>query len=52
MMTKKAKKETQHSAIQRTFGALKNTLPALTPKEERKAAEEDITGEAIKRMSG
>jgi hypothetical protein len=50
VMTKKAKKEKQKSAVLQTFGALKPNRPALTAQEERKAAEEAIAEEATNRM--
>jgi hypothetical protein len=49
-MTKKAKKEKQKSAVLQTFGILKTNRPTLTLQEERRAAEETIAEEAIKRM--
>jgi hypothetical protein len=51
-MTKKQKQKKQKSVVLKTFGALKGIRPALTPQQERKAAEEAIAEEAIKRMGG
>jgi hypothetical protein len=51
-MTKKEKRKKQKSVILKSFGALKGIRPALTPQQERKAAEEAIAEEAIKRMGG
>jgi hypothetical protein len=50
VVLKKPKKEKQESAIQRTVGVLKSNRPALTPQQEREAAEEAIAEEAIQRM--
>jgi antitoxin PrlF len=40
------------SVVQQTAGALKSTVPALTPQEEHEAAARGIAEEAIKRMAG
>jgi AbrB family looped-hinge helix DNA binding protein len=37
------------SVVQQTAGALKSTIPALTPQEEHEAAEEGIAEEAVRR---
>jgi hypothetical protein len=47
-----AKHLSERSVVKQTAGALKSNLPALTPQEERKSAEEGIAEEAIKRMGG
>jgi hypothetical protein len=49
-MTKKQKQKKQKSVILKTFGALKGIRPALTPQQEREAAEDAIAEEAIQRM--
>jgi hypothetical protein len=51
-MTKKQKQKKQKSVILKTFSALKGIRPALTPQQEREAAEKAIASEAIQRMGG
>jgi antitoxin PrlF len=40
------------SVVEQTAGALKSDIPALTPQEEREAAEQAIAEEAIERSRG
>jgi antitoxin PrlF len=40
------------SVVQQTAGMLKSDIPALSPQEEREAAEQAIAGEAIARSHG
>jgi len=44
------KQRKKGSVVAQTAGALKSDIPALSPREERKAAERGIAEEAIKRM--
>jgi hypothetical protein len=47
-----AKNLSQGSVVEQTAGVLKTNLPAITPQEEREAAEQAIAKEAIERMRG
>jgi AbrB family looped-hinge helix DNA binding protein len=42
----------KESVVQQTAGALKSDIPALSPQQEREAAEQAIAEEAIERMAG
>jgi antitoxin PrlF len=42
----------KESVVEQTAGALKSDIPALSPREERKAAEEAIAEDVIRRMAG
>jgi hypothetical protein len=46
------KQRKKGSVVEQTAGALKSDTPALTPQQEREAAERGIAEEAIKRMGG
>jgi antitoxin PrlF len=47
---KQVKLTKKGSVVEQTAGALKSNHPALTPQEERKAAEEAIAEDVIRRM--
>jgi antitoxin PrlF len=49
---KQVKLTKKGSVVEQTAGALRSDQPALTPREERKAAEEAIAEEAIERARG
>jgi hypothetical protein len=47
---RKNKQGNKGSVVEQSAGALKSDFPALSPREERTAAEDAIAEEAIKRM--
>jgi AbrB family looped-hinge helix DNA binding protein len=49
---KQVKLTRKGSVVEQTAGALKSDLPALSPQEERKAAEQAIAEDVIRRMRG
>jgi antitoxin PrlF len=49
---KQVKLTKKRSAVEQTAGALKSDTPALTPQQEREAAEQAIAVEARERMAG
>jgi AbrB family looped-hinge helix DNA binding protein len=49
---KQVKLTKKGSVVEQTAGALKSDIPALSPREERKAAEEAIAEDVIRRMAG
>ncbi len=49
---KQVKLTKKGSVVEQTAGALKSDTPALTPQQEREAAEQAIAAEARERMAG